>query len=135
MIRILVALMLLMSCAYTADARREQALQAILQDLTSVKQEHLAHANKIGDKALAEQIAKRHDALASEWQGALKTGTLAPGSKLAKWRDDLQQSLTSMQAKKKEKAATALQDKLDYVAWLLGKADPRFDGGRDVILY
>lgn len=134
MIRILVALMF-MSCVCAADARREQALNGILQDLASVKHDHLSRADKMGDKALADQVAQRHDRLVGEWQAAIKTGNFAPDSSLAKWRAGLQKSLASVQAKKKDKEASALQDKLDYVAWLLGKADPRFDGGQTVTLY
>jgi hypothetical protein len=126
---------MLVTCLCAADAKREQALQGILQELALVKQDQTARADKLGDKALADQAAKRHDALVAEWQAALKAGSFAPGSSLSKWREDLQKSLATMQAKKKEKAATAIQDKLDYMAWLLGKADPRFDGGQKVTLY
>jgi hypothetical protein len=126
---------MLVSCLCAADAKREQALQGILQELALVKQDQTARADKLGDKALSDQAAKRHDTLVTEWKEALSAGSLAPGSTIFKWREDLQKSLVTMQAKKKEKAVAAIQEKLDYVAWLLGKADPRFDGGGRVTMY
>lgn len=134
MIRICIAMMLL-SCVNAADAVREQALGAILQELDSVRQDHLARADKIGDKALAIKITQLNEQLAREWQAAVKDGNLAPDSSLTKWRNILQESLVAMRAKKKDKVAAGLQEKLDYIEWLLGKPDPRFDGGQRVLMY
>jgi hypothetical protein len=131
----IIVLLMLMSCLCAADANREQALQGIIQELVIKRNDHTARAEKIGDKELLERVGVLHDKLVAEWQEAVKTGTLAPESSLFKWHEGLKESHAAMQAKMNDKVAARFKLRIDYVEWILGKADPRFDGGQKVSLY